>query len=58
MISFLVEVLLNILKSSTSLKSISKDINFLLSPLLTELIVPELGAVRNTPGFFLSSIIF
>ena len=35
--------------------SISIDKNFLLSPLLIDLINPPAGAVKNIPGFFLSS---
>ena len=34
------------------------DKNFLLSPRLIDLIVPEPGDVKITPGFFLSSNIF
>ena len=33
----------------------SIDKNFLLSPLLMSLIIPPAGAVKKTPGFFLSS---
>ena len=51
-ISSFVDALLKALKSSTSLISISTDMNLLFSPLLIELIVPELGAVINTPRFF------
>ena len=45
-------------RSSSLSNSISIEINFLLSPLLIDLIIPDPGDVNETPIFFLSSNIF
>ena len=56
--SFGLWVVSNSTNSSFESISISRDKNFLFSPLLISNIVPPHGEVKKTPGFFLSSIIF